>query len=43
MLDSFDPKEKKAILDHSTQSLNSIKSAPVTMAQQLLDRESYET
>jgi len=41
--DDFWTEEKKAILDHSTQSLNSIKSAPVTMAQQLLDRQSYET
>ena len=41
--DDFWTEEKKAILDHSTQSLNSIKSAPVTMAQQLLDRQYYET
>jgi putative protein kinase ArgK-like GTPase of G3E family len=41
--DEFWTEEKRAILDQTTQTLNSIKSAPVIMAQKLLDRKSYES
>ena len=41
--DEFWTEEKRSILDQATQTLNSIKSAPVIMAQKLLDRRSYES
>jgi hypothetical protein len=40
--DKFWTEEKRAFLNQATQTLNSIKSAPIIMAQKLLDRQPDE-
>jgi putative protein kinase ArgK-like GTPase of G3E family len=40
--DAFWTVEKRSLLDKLTQSLSSIKTAPVILAQQLLDRQQDE-